>query len=313
MPEVCLVRACLYHFVSNIKSESDKVKELVECKARLSEAGYGLIAFPVNLVSVDSLVFVSICRQVDLFILPANFVCDVSTATMSRRLYEATAYGCRFIFFGEVKEDDPMASTKIQFLKEIGNYFETLTEAVEVAEKLLDVKSIISEAQFDKDLETGKPKVVMSGDNPSTIKYLLMDGDAQTEYKFIETTNLCIPHPFDGESLENKLRFILGYGQNKVLLCGVMRVEGYENTPGYVVEEKTLMDKLPVGWKSRWEVMAYEKGFQVVMQNGWKFAYPPESVKEDDPMIVGGDAFNLNGVHLVQLNPFCLSHFEDEE
>lgn len=289
-PSVCLL-------------EHDDEPLQVRCRAALEEAGYILKKPAIRFVSLPSLMFSSLARQVDVVILSAQYF-HLSQVALLRRainaIGEARAHGCMIIIYGleASKIAEGLRDSALSYLKEFAVLSPTPEEAVAAAVKMIDPESQKKAEAIAVAIEDGRHTKAEDSKGRSTISMRTKN----FSFDLPVMSGLAVPHPFDGDDLNAKLRFIIGYSSDHVALCGITREYGDKTSPGYVVKEEEL--GLPEGWREKWRSGVLFSGAMTVKHDDWIFAWPSMEMKPD-LMVVGGIEYQINGRCVVQRTPYC--------
>lgn len=270
-------------------------------EASLAGSGYEVKVPSIPLVSLNSLMFSALARQCDLVILNGEYFHDLPASALREYVNavgEARAHGCNFIIVGLKSDriDSLIGKSAIVYLREFAALKETVEEALALAARRLD-----AEHQKKTDaLEEGRHVRIADAKGNNTVELRVND----FFYSLPVMSSLAVPHPFDGDRLSDKLRFILGYSNDGyVAVCGVTRDEQAPTVSGYVVAEDQL--DMPEGWRKDWQYELMRRGMTAYVVGDWKFVWPSVDA-EPDLMIVGDEDFRINGRVVVQRTPFCL-------
>jgi hypothetical protein len=270
-------------------------------------SGYTLKTPAISLVSLSSLMFKSIARQCDLVILSAEYFHDESVSVVRKSINaigEARAHGCTIIIVG-LKEDrieESIRESAVTYLKEFALFTPTIRRAIDSAAEMINVKAQQEAEKIDDLVEEGRH--VRVGDEAVVLK------TKDFTYNLPVMSSVAVPHPFDVETLDDKLRFILGYSEDQVAVCGITRDPNEETMFGYVVPEATL--DLPRGWREKWNSGVLFAGAIAIKTEGWTFAWPSME-SEPSLMVIGGIDYQINGKCVVQRTPYCLCVLVDPE
>jgi hypothetical protein len=270
----------------------------------LEDAGYILKKPAIKFVSLSSLMFASLTRQVDLVILSARYFHLSQLGLLKKSINavgEARAHGCKIIIYGLEASGiaEGLRDSALSYLKEFAVLSATQEEAVIAAVKMLDPESQKKEDAIAVAIEDGRHARTEDSKGRSSISLRAKN----FSFDLPIMSGLAVPHPFDGDDLGAKLRFIIGYSNDYVAVCGITREYGDKTSPGYVVKEEEL--DLPSGWREKWKSGVLFSGAMAVKHDDWTFAWPSMEMKPD-LMIVGGIEYQINGRCVVQRTPYCL-------
>ena len=302
-------RAIIVSKLSTRGVEANKKIHLVnEASWSLQEIGLMVHPAEFHIENINSLGVLSIMKQTELVLMDVVYAIEAPMEAVAGVLTDANRYGCALIFYNSGRRP---SGSLTQLLKQEAIYCETINHACEIAKKFADNKTVNEHNQRLRDLSEEKPSLVMKDDGTPKI-YEINIGNGLS-LNFYESTIPCSPHPFDDDDLEEKLKFIYAYGHDKVIVCGVLRVDSEKdyNKFGYVIDESCL--DLPDNWKQTWSSLLMSNGFTEVINSGWNISYYPKEHNKlnFETVYVGGKDFLVDGSRVVQRAPFCLCMLQD--